>query len=153
MDVVCLVARKLRFNPHRKSHQRKHSLPPVHQETISFYLPMTQISTMHTPRRWQMWYLTMTSIGYKLEDESWWRHQMETFSALLGICAWNSPVSGEFPHKASKAGFDVFFDLLLKKSLSKQKWGWWFETQSHPLGRHWMPYNIYSMPHPHGCVK
>ena len=25
------------------------------------------------------------------------RHQMETFSALLAICAGNSPVSGEFP--------------------------------------------------------
>ena len=30
---------------------------------------------------------------------SWWRHQMETFSALLAICAGNSPVPGEFPHK------------------------------------------------------
>ena len=26
-----------------------------------------------------------------------WRHQMETFSALLAICAGNSPVTGEFP--------------------------------------------------------
>ena len=28
---------------------------------------------------------------------TWWRHQMETFSALLAICAGNSPVSGEVP--------------------------------------------------------
>ena len=28
---------------------------------------------------------------------SWWRHQMETFSALLALCAGNSPVTGEFP--------------------------------------------------------
>ena len=28
---------------------------------------------------------------------SWWRHQMETFSALLAFCAGNSPVTGEFP--------------------------------------------------------
>ena len=28
---------------------------------------------------------------------SWWRHQMETFSALLALCAENSPVTGEFP--------------------------------------------------------
>ena len=27
----------------------------------------------------------------------WWRHQMETFSALLAICEGNSPVTGEFP--------------------------------------------------------
>ena len=36
---------------------------------------------------------------------TWWRHQMEAFSALLAICAENSPVTGEFPaqsqwHKA-----------------------------------------------------
>ena len=28
---------------------------------------------------------------------AWWRHQMETFSALLTICAGNSAVPGEFP--------------------------------------------------------
>ena len=27
---------------------------------------------------------------------AWWRHQMETFSALLAICVGNSPVSGPF---------------------------------------------------------
>ena len=27
----------------------------------------------------------------------WWRHPMETFPALLVICAGNSPVTGEFP--------------------------------------------------------
>ena len=30
---------------------------------------------------------------------------------------------------------DVFFDLLLNKRLSKQPWGWWFETPSWPLWR------------------
>ena len=33
----------------------------------------------------------------------WWRHQTETSSALLAICAGNSPVTGEFPAKASDA--------------------------------------------------
>ena len=28
---------------------------------------------------------------------TWWRHQMKTYSALLAICAGNSPASGEFP--------------------------------------------------------
>ena len=27
-------------------------------------------------------------------DVAWWRHQMETFSALLALCAENSPVTG-----------------------------------------------------------
>ena len=68
---------------------------------------------------------------------SWWRHQMETFSALLAICAENSLVPGEFPaQRPVTLSFDVSFDLRLNKRLSKQWWGWWFETLSHPLWRH-----------------
>ena len=62
---------------------------------------------------------------------------METFSALLAICAGNSPVPGEFPtQRPVTRGFDVYFDLRPNKRLSKQLWGWWFETQSRPLWRH-----------------
>ena len=67
---------------------------------------------------------------------SWRRHQMETFSALLAICAGNSPVAGEFPTQRPVArSFYVFFDLRLNKRLSKQWWGWWFGTLSCPLWR------------------
>ena len=66
-----------------------------------------------------------------------WRHQMETFSALLAICAGNSPVIREFPaQRPVTRSFDDFFDLGLNKRLSKQSWGWWFETLSRPLWRH-----------------
>ena len=34
---------------------------------------------------------------FELWQHSWWRLQMATFSALLTICAGNSPVTGEFP--------------------------------------------------------
>ena len=45
---------------------------------------------------------------------------METFSALLAICAGNSPVSGEFPtQRPVTRSFDVFFDLCRNKRLSK----------------------------------
>ena len=68
---------------------------------------------------------------------SWWRHQMETFSALLAICAGNSPVTGKFPaQRPVTRSFDIFFDLPLNKRLSKQSWSWWFETLSRPLWRH-----------------
>ena len=62
---------------------------------------------------------------------------MERFSALLALCAGNSPVTGEFPsQRPVTQSFDVFFGLRLHKRLSKQSWGWWFETQSCPLWRH-----------------
>ena len=48
-------------------------------------------------------------------DYSWWRHQMETLSALLALCAENSPVTGEFPsQRPVTRNFDVFFDLRLE---------------------------------------
>ena len=47
---------------------------------------------------------------------TWWRHQIETFSALLAICARNLPVTGEFPtQKPVTRSFDVFFDPRLNK--------------------------------------
>ena len=62
---------------------------------------------------------------------------METFAALLAICTGNSPVLGEFPAQwPVTRSFNVFFDLRLNKRLSKQSWGWWFETLSRPLWRH-----------------
>ena len=82
---------------------------------------------------------------------SWWRHQMETFSALLAICAGNSPVTGEFlAQRPVTRSFYVFFDLGLNERLSKQSWGWWFETPSGPLWRHSnVRGNTYTHPHPH----
>ena len=78
---------------------------------------------------------------------TWWRHQMETFSALLAICAANSPVIDEFlAQRPVTRRFD-FYDLCLNKRLSKQSWGWRFETPSRPLWRHcnecscWWPGN------------
>ena len=64
---------------------------------------------------------------------------METFSALLAICAGNSPVPGEFPTQRPVTwNFGVFFDLRLNKQLSKQPRGWWFGTL---LGSLWRQCN------------
>ena len=55
----------------------------------------------------------------------------------MAICAGNSPVPDEFPAQRPVTwSFDVFFDLHLNKRLSKQSWGWWFETLSCPLWLH-----------------
>ena len=44
---------------------------------------------------------------------------------------------GEFPAQRQVArSFDIFFDLRPNKRLSKQPWGWWFETPSWSLWRH-----------------
>ena len=47
---------------------------------------------------------------------------METFSALLVICAGTSPVTGEFPaQRPVTRSFDVFFDLCLDKWLRNNR--------------------------------
>ena len=75
--------------------------------------------------------IIMSLAQLRKTEASWWRHLMETFSALLAICAGNSPVTGEFPTQRPVTwSFDIFFDLRLNNQLSKQSWGWWFETLS-----------------------
>ena len=47
---------------------------------------------------------------------------------------------GEFPaQRPVTRSFDVFFDLRPNKRLSKQPWGWWFETPSWSL---WCQCNV-----------
>ena len=55
-----------------------------------------------------------------------WRHQIETFSALLA--------SGEFPtQRPVTRSFEVFLDLRLNKQLKKQWRRRWFLTPSRSL--------------------
>ena len=57
--------------------------------------------------------------------------------SVTGHFVGNSPVPSEFPTQRPVTwSFDVFFDLRLNKRLSKQSWGWWFETLSCSLWRH-----------------
>ena len=59
---------------------------------------------------------------------------METFSALLALCAGNSPVTGELPPQRPVTwSFDVFFE---NKRMSKQSRLRWFVTFSCLLWRH-----------------
>ena len=71
---------------------------------------------------------------------------METFSALLVICAGNSPVPGEFPsQRPVTRSFDVLFDLRLNKRLSKQSRGWYLRRYRAHYGVILMIY-IYASP-------
>ena len=85
---------------------------------------------------------------------AWWRHQMEPFSALLAICAGNSPVTGDFPSQRQVTrSFDVFLELRLNKRLSKQWWGWWFETPLLSLWRHCNGKWLVACSVPSHCLK
>ena len=59
-----------------------------------------------------------------------WKHFPRYWPFVRGI-------PGEFPtQRPVTRSFDVFFYLRPNTRLSKQSWGWWFETPSRPLWRH-----------------
>ena len=63
---------------------------------------------------------------------------METFSALLTLCAGNSPVIGESPHKGQWRGALMFSFICARiNSWVNNRGGWWFEAPPHSLMRHY----------------
>ena len=67
------------------------------------------------------------------DDVIKWKHLPRYWSFVRGIHR-----SRWIPRtNASDAELWCFFYLRLNKRLSKQSWGWWFETASHPLWRHY----------------
>ena len=77
--------------------------------------------------------MTISNVGvtavFHTRVLTWWRHLMETFSAILILCAGNSPNTGEFPsQKPAPLSFDVFCHLRLNKQFSKQRRRRWWET-------------------------
>ena len=79
------------------------------------------------PFNWLNSHMEVNWSGYN----TWWRQQMETFSALLALCAGNSPVSGEFPtHKVQWRG-SLMFSLI-------SAWinGWVNNREAGDLRRH-----------------
>ena len=79
---------------------------------IAIYLLVCCINFSQSAELWyriiQIW-RRHTGVGYYVNGiNPWWRHQMKTFSALLAICAGNSPVPVNFPHKGQWRGALMF---------------------------------------------
>ena len=69
----------------------------------------------------------------------WWRHQMETFSELLAICAGNSPVPVNSPHKGQWRGA-LMFSLICARINS-----WVNNGEAGDLRRHRGHYDVIVM--------
>ena len=70
---------------------------------------------------------------------SWWRHQMETFSALLTICAGNSPIPVNSPHKGQWRGA-LMFTLICARTN-----GWVNNCEAGDLRRYRTHYDVIVM--------
>ena len=71
---------------------------------------------------------------------TWWRNQMGIFSALRALCVGNSPVTSEFPHKASNEELWWFF-------FWSAPWinGWVNNREAGDLRRHRTHYGVIVM--------
>ena len=77
--------------------------------------------------------------------DSWWRHEMETFSALLAICAENSPVPGEFPaQRPVTRSFDVLICIWIN--------GWVNSRDAGDLRDHRAHYDVIVMSSVHSAI-
>ena len=90
----------------------------------------TTDSILHSPHG-----RAMCAYGVSIVN-TWWRHQMETFSALLALCAGNSPVPVNSPHKGQWRGA-LMFSLICA-------WinGWVNNREAGDLGRHRGHYDV-----------
>ena len=88
--------------------------------------------------------ILMLTHGCLVGQFTWWRHHDDVikwkhfprhWAFVQGIhrSPVNSPRKGQW-----RGALLFFFDLRLNKRLSKQLWGWWFDTPSRPL---WRQYN------------
>ena len=80
---------------------------------------------------------------YLIDNSVWSRFihdniiKMETFSVLLAVCEGNSLVTSKFPSQRPVTwSFNGFFDLCLKKRLSKQVTRWWSQMPPRWLWHH-----------------
>ena len=96
-------------------------VPPVMPSrlslTKSFVRLHTKVVRMTTPvvtgdvesaHQRPQWWPGQSSLQLSVTVYAWWRHQMETFSALLALCAGNSPVPVNSPHKGQWRGALAF---------------------------------------------
>ena len=73
-----------------------------------------------------------SSLWGKNGGYSWWRHQMDTCSALLANLCGEFTSHRWIPHtqRSVTRSFDFFVCAWIND------WGWWFETPSNSLWRH-----------------
>ena len=141
--------------------QRGFDFYPVMKHQMSISLQYSTSFYNKTKFRWR--FLTGDTDPCLLasyhKQHTWWRHQMDTFSALLALCVGNSPVTGEFPaQRPVTRRLDVFFGLRLNQQLSKQWKRRWFETPSRSLWCHcnelFRPYYLWDVIiHVHPCLN
>ena len=88
-----------------------------------------------------------STIGVSTASLPWWRHQMETFSALLALCAGNSPVPVNSPHKGQWRGSLMFSFICVWIN------GWVNNREAGDLRRYRAHYDVTVMTESNGIAN
>ena len=104
------------------------------------YLSMLWLKLNHVSKRGP-WCPIIETTGLAFEDRdnprvTWWRHQMETFSVLLAICAGKSPVPVKSPHKGQWREALMFSFIYVRIN------GWVNAGEAGDLRRHLAHYDV-----------
>ena len=123
--------------PYRDSHVKDKTVSPTVLSLTweSPYLEKTVFILRRGPG-------SVSKSGCQDFDWFWMMRKFVSYSIFLNmmtssdenIFRVNGHLCGEFT--GQRRSFDVFFHLRLNIRLSKQSWGWWFETPPRPLWRH-----------------
>ena len=85
----------------------------------------------------QCWLISSSVRCYSYKGNSMMTSSNGNIFRVTGPMCGEFTGPGEFPaQRPVTQSFDVFFDLRLNTRLSKQPWGWWFETPAWSLWRH-----------------
>ena len=98
------------------NHPRHHNVENWWKLQTHFYVSRNESNPTMLQFIWCVHYMTLVVHTHKpchrallrWREESWWRHEMEKFSALLAICAGNSPAPVKSPHKGQLRGALMF---------------------------------------------
>ena len=105
----------------------------------SKFIKLLMISNMLSLIRWHNYNDRQNTARYHntFESLTMMTSSNGNISRVTGPLCGEFTGPGEFPtQRPVTRSFVVFFDLRLNKPLSKQPWGWWFETPSWSLWRH-----------------
>ena len=130
---VGLIMPKLRDNPARplRGYTREITWPTPNNPGSSRRIEYFGGGPDHIGAAERVWHRWLTHLPRTMMTSS----NGNIFRVTGPLCGeFTGP--GEFPtQRPVTRSFDVFFDLRLNKRLSKQPWGWWFETSSWSLWR------------------
>ena len=124
----------LNFLHHRKAHfyQPAVLLHMFWSSCVDYF-----IGSLFNPKFQQKIRINLLECGLKEHTCSMMTSSNGNIFRVTGPLCGEFTGPGEFPtQRPVTQSFDVFFDLRLNKRLSKQPWGWWFDTPSWSLWRH-----------------